>query len=303
MKLRRRLGAVLAVLCGVVGLAVAAVPVADAASGPIFTVMNTSESLPDGVYFRNSPHTADTSRITGLGVFKNERVQLQCYATGDAVGAFNDRLWYHVNNVTRPTVSGRANVGYLNAHYINDGKNANVVDAGVPKCGTSPPPVPSVAPCFYNMKAPSLHLTFSYGGNHRYYGNAWQAAANWTNLNTGITVKPVTSGTANIQFKDIYSSSDNWYAQTELPQTADWLGPLESVPTHPHVPAAVTIEVNQYHMDKVNDFDRTFALTHEMGHALGLAHPDQFCKYKVTTIMNQGDGNIAAKTFNTPAIL
>lgn len=151
MKLRRRLGAVLAVVCGVVGFAAVAAPVADAASGPIFTVMNTSESLPDGVYFRNSPHTADTSRITGLGVYKNERVQLQCYATGDAVGAFNDRLWYHVNNVTRPTVSGRANVGYLNAHYINDGKNANVVDAGVPKCGAAPvPPLSSGGSLYYS---------------------------------------------------------------------------------------------------------------------------------------------------------
>jgi hypothetical protein len=120
-----------------IGLSSLVAPAANAASGPIFTVMNTSESLPDGVYFRNSPHTADTSRITGLGVYKNERVQLQCYAFGDAVGPYSDRLWYYVNNVTRPTVSGRADVGYLNAHYINDGKSANVVDAGVPECGVT----------------------------------------------------------------------------------------------------------------------------------------------------------------------
>ena len=45
-------------------------------------------------------------------------------------------LWYYVKNITRPTVpsSGAANQGYLSAHYINDGKLADVVDADVPAC-------------------------------------------------------------------------------------------------------------------------------------------------------------------------
>ena len=36
---------------------------AEAAPGPEFVVMNTSESPPDGVYFRNSPYWSDTMRI------------------------------------------------------------------------------------------------------------------------------------------------------------------------------------------------------------------------------------------------
>lgn len=297
-------------MCGVIGLAVATSPAVNAATGPIFTVMNTSETLPDGVWFRNSPHTADTSRITGLGVYKNEQVQLQCYAWGDAVGPYNDQLWYYANNVTRPTVSGRTNVGYLNAHYINDGKNANVVDAGVSQCGVAPappptptpapPPAPYVTPCFYNMKASTLHLTFSYGGNHRYYGNAWQAAANWTNLNTGITIKPFSGGIATIQFKDVYIKGNGWYAQAQIPQTTDWLGPFKYPPPRPHVPLFTSIEVNQYYMDGLNDFDRTYALTHEIGHALGLAHPDTFCHIYDQSIMDAGDGHLSSKTFNTP---
>src|SRR5258708_38490024 len=95
-----------------------------AASGPIYPVMNTSETPPDGVWFRNSPHTADTDRVTGHGVYMNERVQLACYATGDAVGPYNDSLWYRVTNVSRPTINGQPNTGYLNAHYINDGQVA-----------------------------------------------------------------------------------------------------------------------------------------------------------------------------------
>ena len=36
-------------------------------STPIFTVMNTNETLPDGVWFRNSPpHTADAIGLLAL---------------------------------------------------------------------------------------------------------------------------------------------------------------------------------------------------------------------------------------------
>jgi surface antigen len=103
---------------------------------PTFTVMNTSETPPDGVWFRNSPHTADTDRATGHGVYSGDQVQLQCYASGDSVGTYADSLWYYVTNLTRPTVpgAGAPNVGYLNAHYINDSKAANVVDTGVRPC-------------------------------------------------------------------------------------------------------------------------------------------------------------------------
>jgi hypothetical protein len=95
--------------------------------------MNTDNPPPDGVYFRNSPSINDTDRVTGHGVYKNEQVQLRCYGWGDAVGP-GDRLWYYVSNVTRPTNAGVANAGWLNAHYINDGKLANQIDAGVPAC-------------------------------------------------------------------------------------------------------------------------------------------------------------------------
>lgn len=92
-------------------------------SQPIFSVMNTSESPPDGVWFRNSPHMADTDRVAGHGVYAGDQVGLHCYAVGDSVGPYNDSLWYYVDNLTRPTAlgNGASNVGYLNAHYVNDG--------------------------------------------------------------------------------------------------------------------------------------------------------------------------------------
>jgi hypothetical protein len=153
--IRRRTSALLIALLTAAGLGTVTASRASAASGPIFTVMNTSETLPDGVWFRNSPHTGDTDRVTGLGVYMNERVQLECYAWGDAVGPYHDTLWYYVANVTRPTNDGVPNVGFLNAHYINDGKLANQVDANVPACVNNQPPQPTPQP---NSQSPSVTL-------------------------------------------------------------------------------------------------------------------------------------------------
>ena len=109
-----------------------------ATAAQVYPVMNTSETLPDGVWFRTTPRTWDTDRVTGHGVYAGDRVQLTCYASGDAVGPYANRIWYYVSNLTRPTVPkiNTLNVGFLNAHYINDGKLANQVDAGVPACST-----------------------------------------------------------------------------------------------------------------------------------------------------------------------
>jgi hypothetical protein len=133
-------------------------------NGPVFEVMNTSETPPDGVWFRNSPHVGDTDRVTGHGVYANEEIQLQCYAWGDAVGPYNDSLWYYVLNVTRETNNGVPNVGMLNAHYINDGKVANVVDAGVPACVDNRPPSSSTtpAPTVTLAQGPAASSGFSY---------------------------------------------------------------------------------------------------------------------------------------------
>jgi hypothetical protein len=140
------------------GLQAAVVETASASSGPVFPVMNTSETLPDGVYFRNSPHWDDTNRVFGLGVFAGERVQLECYAWGDAIGPSSNRVWDYVINVSRPTnYDGEPNQGYLSEHYINDGIAANTPDPGVPECG-SPPTTTSPPP-----PAPQPHISLSQG--------------------------------------------------------------------------------------------------------------------------------------------
>lgn len=130
-------------------------------SGPIFTVFNTSETAPDGIWFRRSPHTSDTDRVTGHGIYRGEQVQLVCYAWGDAVGRFNNTLWYFVLNVTRPTNAGVENSGFLNAHYVNDGLLANQIDAGVPACSATPPP-PSGSPTVVLAQGPPAPAGYRY---------------------------------------------------------------------------------------------------------------------------------------------
>jgi len=162
------LATVLVVLLGVlVGAGPSPADVDHGSDGPIFTVMNTSETLPDGVYFRNSPNWDDTSRTYGLGVFRDEQVQLECYVFGQPVGPYNDQLWYYVLNVTRPTNNGLPDVGMLNAHFIDDGLAANVVDAGVPACVDNLPPTPpaALAPAATLVQGPATPSGYRYAVN------------------------------------------------------------------------------------------------------------------------------------------
>lgn len=139
-----------AITLAIVSISVSTVLVASpvSAANPIYTVMNTSETPPDGVWFRRSPRTSDTDRVTGHGVYRNERVELRCYAWGEAVGSYANRLWYKALNVTRRTNAGVENSGYLNAHYVNDGMASNQVAPGVPPC--TAPPTPGGASVYYS---------------------------------------------------------------------------------------------------------------------------------------------------------
>ncbi len=163
MKSRKEL--LIGLLTFTVSLAVvnAAPMAAHATTGPVFTVMNTSETPPDGVWFRRSPHVADTDSVTGHGVYMGEQVQLRCFSWGDAVGAFGNTLWYNVLNISRPSNAGVENSGYLSAHYINDGLAANQVDSGVPDCSAAPSPAPTQAPTPGGGASPPPNSVTCYG--------------------------------------------------------------------------------------------------------------------------------------------
>lgn len=124
-----------------------------ASAASSFTVMNTSEPPPDGVWFRNSPATGDTSRETGFGVYAGERLRADCWSWGEAMGAFSNRIWYRGLNESRPSFNGRTNYGWLNTHYVDDGMPADQPAPGVPACvntSEQPPPPPAVTAAYYS---------------------------------------------------------------------------------------------------------------------------------------------------------
>ena len=108
-------------------------PTPPAPTHPVFPVMNTSETLPDGVWFRDNPAISGP-RLNGYGVYSGDRVELRCYGWGESIGRYANRLWYYSADITRPNAPGRANIGWLNAHFVNDGTVANQVVSGVPPC-------------------------------------------------------------------------------------------------------------------------------------------------------------------------
>jgi hypothetical protein len=100
--------------------------------GLVYTVFNAE----GGIYYRNSPHWADTSATPGVGVYNGDRVELICGASGDAVGPYNDTAWSYVNNLSRSVGDG-----WVNEHFINDGQPTNTFVPGEPMCGSDIPGV------------------------------------------------------------------------------------------------------------------------------------------------------------------
>jgi hypothetical protein len=105
-------------------------PPPPSSGGLVFTIFNAE----GGIYYRNSPHWADTSATPGVGVYNGDQVELICGGFGDAVGPYNDTAWSYVNNLSRSVGDG-----WVNEHYINDGAVADQFATGEPMCGSNIP--------------------------------------------------------------------------------------------------------------------------------------------------------------------
>lgn len=152
-------------------LALSALPATARADQPVFPVMNTSETPPDGVWFRYGPDPAQTTRTTGLGVYMHEHVAVKCYWHGTPFGPYANDVWYYASDVERPTAAGQPNVGWINTHYVDDGMTADHPNPSVPQCaqgsgnggdaggqapagaGAAPSSPPATANAFYNRSA------------------------------------------------------------------------------------------------------------------------------------------------------
>lgn len=98
--------------------------------GQVFPIFNAE----GGIYYRSSPHWADTPATPGVGVYNGDQVQLICGAFGDPVGPFNDTAWSYVNNLSRSVGDG-----WVDEHFINDGAADNAFVSGEPMCGAEIP--------------------------------------------------------------------------------------------------------------------------------------------------------------------
>lgn len=78
-----------------------------------------------------------------------------------------------------------------------------------------------------------------------------------------------------------------------------WKEPRTEVPKEPNTPETITIELNRRFMGDLGDFHRTYVITHEIGHALGMAHSTA-CGHNDTSVMKAGDGALERKSYNTP---
>lgn len=133
----------------------------------------------------------------------------------------------------------------------------------------------------YNRSG-TFTLYFSYGGAHRYYGNVWQGAANWSATSTPVNIAswPGTPYAIHIDVYDTYTSA-TWWGIT-------YFNPCSGTGCNY---ARNYFYLNQRTMDPLNDFMRTKVATHEFGHTIGLAHAPS----SATSVMKQG-----TLSYNTP---
>jgi len=287
---------------GLAGGAVAVEASPAYAANPVYTVVNPDNDGTRSIYDRNSPHWSDTDRKYPDFSYYGDRLELVCGTNGDAVGPYNNKRWHYAKNLSRP----EAGVTWIPDRYMNTPNKANQPTPGEAECGaTAPkPPTPtSVKACYFNLKAPSKNLALSYAGDHRYYGNIWQAAKNWSDTGAGIKINPTKNNVdAYIRVKDV-NVNESWYAKVDIPAKTDWMGPHKTVPSNPRYPKTLTLLMNKRYMDGLNDFERTLVATHELGHTLGLAHTNgpAGCNISNESIMKEGDKDTTFnRGFNTP---
>jgi hypothetical protein len=134
----------LALTLGLVALA----PVAPASAGTglIYTVVDADNDPYSGIYLRDGTSMSNVRRIAERYMPYGTTVEELCYAWGEAVGPYANRVWHKVRVANGATTN---QIGWTADRYLNTPVVANQVLANWPKCD-APPPAAPVIPVTYN---------------------------------------------------------------------------------------------------------------------------------------------------------
>jgi hypothetical protein len=199
---------------------------------------------------------------------------------------------------------GKASFNYASSALGTDTLQASYVDNGTtyvsnPATQTWIRPVTGTFGGAWPYNGSNLDIYYSYGGGHRYLGNATQGASNWNAAGTKVHVAqwPGVPAAVHVPMIDDYLP-DTWWGMTIFADDGQDAG----------IPGCIvcsytrnSIIFNQRTLDSASDAQRTKVATHELGHALGLEHPYGWADSSAPSVMWQGEVGGRVKT--TPQAL
>lgn len=152
-----------------------------------------------GVYARYGPHTSDTNRVNGYGVYPNETVALLCgVIDGDPVGQYANTTWHFVTDLSN---TGEGNF-WIADHYLDTPNVASQLTPGESLCAnpigsTAPPPQPSpvITAIFFspnNTPSGTTNVNFNDPTLKEVPFNQW-ADGNCSDTKVGQNVPPTVS--------------------------------------------------------------------------------------------------------------
>jgi hypothetical protein len=134
-----------------------------------------------------------------------------------------------------------------------------------------------------------LRLYYSYGGGHQYRDAVTQSAENWNDSGAHVNISqwPSVPAALHVPIVDV-RVGDDWAGYSLFPDNECTICGYSQV----------VIELNRDFLDGQGEARRTKTVTHEMGHVLGITHPDGVTGNETPSVM--WGGQLEGHTKMTP---